>query len=121
MKFEALAIATSIATLILATGWLFFGRLMLKRWRITATATDLLLGRRIGAIYLGLSLIFFLARTAPTSDLRSSLSVGALLVCSMLAGLGLYEFRVRRVGPAILVSVAVEVVLAVGFAMILLR
>jgi hypothetical protein len=120
MNFEALAIATAVATLILATGWLLFGRLFLKRWGITATATDLMLGRRIGAIYLGLSVIFFLARTAPPSNLRTSLSVGALIVCTLLAALGLYELKARRVGPAMLISVAVEIVLAIGYAMLLL-
>jgi hypothetical protein len=34
MSFHALAVLTCIAALLLATGWLFAGRLMLKRWRI---------------------------------------------------------------------------------------
>lgn len=63
---------TCIAALLLAAGWLFAGRLILKRWRIEP-------------------------------------SVGALL-----AGLGLYEYRARRAGPAILVSVAVEILLLLG-------
>ncbi len=121
MNFNVLATATSIVTLLLAIGWLFVGRLLLRRWRIEATGTDLLLGRRIGAIYLGLAVIFFLARTAPPSGLRTSLSVGALVVCGLLAGLGLYEFKVRRAGPAILVSVAVEIVLAAGYGMLIFQ
>ena len=66
------------AALLLGTGWLFAGRLMLKRWRIEP-------------------------------------SVGALL-----AGLGLYEYRARRAGPAILVSVAIEILLLLGFGTLLL-
>lgn len=120
MSFEFLAIATAIATLILATGWLFFGRLFLKRWGIEAAVTDLILGRRIGAIYLGLAVIFFLARSAPPSELRTSLSIGALLVVSLLAVLGAYEYKIGRVGPAMLVSVVVEILLGVGYAWLLL-
>lgn len=119
MNFETLAIATSIVTALLAIGWLFAGRLLLKRWRIEATGTDLLIGRRIGAIYLGLSVIFFLARGAPPSELQTSLSIGVLLVCALLAGLGIIEFKCRRAGPAILVSVAVEILLCVGYGMLL--
>jgi hypothetical protein len=119
MSFEFLAIATSIATLILATGWLFFGRLFLKRWGIDAAGTDLILGRRIGAIYFGLSVIFFLAHNAPPSELRDHLSLGALIVVSLLGALGAYEFKVGRVGPAMLISVAVEIFLGIGFALLL--
>lgn len=120
MSFKLLAIATSVATLLLAAGWLLAGRSMLKRWRITAMGTDLVLGRRIGAIYLGFSAIFFLARNAPPSELRHSLCIGAFAVCALLAGLGLYEYKAGRVGPAIFISVAVEVFLLIGYAMVLL-
>jgi len=38
----------------------------------------------------------------------------------LLAGLGLYEYRARRAGPAILVSVAIELLLLLGFGGLLL-
>ena len=116
MNFHALAVATAIIALLLAVGWLLGGRLLLRRWGIAPTEVGLLMGRRIGALYLGLSTIFFLARNAPPSELRSVLSLGVMVVCSLLAGLGLFEFRARRAGPAILVSVLVEILLVVGFA-----
>jgi len=116
MHFAHVALAAAIATLILATGWLFFGRLLLRRWRIEPDVAALLLGRRIGAIYLGLSVIFFLARNLPDSELRSVLSLGAIIVCALLAVLGLADFKARRAGPAILVSVLIEVLLVAGFA-----
>ena len=58
MSFAIVAIATSIASLILGVGWLFAGSLVLKRWGIEANALSLLVGRRIGAVYLGFSLMF---------------------------------------------------------------
>jgi hypothetical protein len=47
--------------------------------------------------------------------------IGVLyLAVALLAGLGQIEFRARRAGPAILVSVAFEVLLLLGFGWLLL-
>jgi hypothetical protein len=120
MSFHALAIVTCIAALLLATGWLFAARLMLKRWRIEPSVGALLVGRRIGAVYLGVALLCFLVRSTTSPELITSVSLFAALVNTLLAGLGLYEYRARRAGPAILVSVAVEVLLLLGFGTLLL-
>jgi hypothetical protein len=120
MSFYTLAIVTCIAALLLATGWLFAGRLMLRRWRIEPSVGALLVGRRIGAVYLGVALLCFLVRSTTSPELITSVSLFAALVNALLAGLGLYEYRARRAGPAILVSVAVEVLLLLGFGMLLL-
>jgi len=120
MSFHALAIVTCLAALLLATGWLFAGGLMLKRWRIEPSIGALLVGRRIGAVYLGVALLCFLVRSTTSMELITSVSMFAVLVNALLAGLGLYEYRARRAGPAILVSVAVEILLLLGFGMLLL-
>jgi hypothetical protein len=119
MSFHALAIVTCLAALLLGAGWLFAGRLMLKRWRIEPSVGALLVGRRIGAVYLGVALLCFLVRTTTSAELITSVSWFAVLVNALLVGLGLYEYRARRVGPAILVSVAVEFLLLLGFGMVL--
>src|ERR1700712_1343369 len=110
MNFNIVAIATSIASLLLGIGWLFAGKLVLKRWRIESNDIGLLVGRRLGAVYLGTSLMLFLARSAPPSDVRSVLSAGMFVSLALLAGLGLVEFKASRAGPGIFVSVAVEVI-----------
>jgi hypothetical protein len=119
MSFNIVAIATSIASLLLGIGWLFAGKLVLKRWRIESNDIGLLVGRRLGAAYLGTSLMLFLARSAPPSDVRSALSAGMFVSLALLAGLGVFEFKARRAGSGIFVSVAVEVILALGFAWVL--
>jgi hypothetical protein len=53
VSFHTLAIVTCISALLLATGWLFAGRLMLKRWHVEPSVAALLVGRRIGAVHLG--------------------------------------------------------------------
>ena len=45
---------------------------MLKEWGVEVTAGSIVLFRRIGAIYLGLALMFFLGRAATPSDFRSA-------------------------------------------------
>ena len=120
MSFHALAIVTCIAALLLASGWLFAGQLMLKRWRIEPSVGALLVGRRIGAVYLGVALLCFVVKSTSSPELITSISLFAALVNALLAGLGLYEYRARRAGPAILVSVAIELLLLLGFGSLLL-
>ena len=120
MSFHTLAIVTCIAALLLASGWLFAGHLMLKRWRIEPSVGALLVGRRIGAVYLGVALLCFLVKSTTSPELITSISLFAALVNALLAGLGLYEYRARRAGPAILVSVAIELLLLLGFGSLLL-
>lgn len=120
VSFHALAIVTGLAALLLATGWLFAGRLMLRRWRIEPGASVLLVGRRIGALYLGVAVLCFFVRSTTSTELITSVSLFAVVVNALLAGLGLYEYRAGRVGPAILVSVAVELLLLLGFGALLL-
>jgi hypothetical protein len=67
----------------------------------------------IAALLLGTGWLFA-GRLMP-KRWRIEPSVGALL-----AGLGMYEYRGRRADPAILVSVAVEILLLLGFGTLLL-
>ncbi len=120
MSFTLVAIATSIAALLLAIGWLFAGGAVLKQWGIELNAVGQLVGRRIGAVYLGIALLLFLGRSAPPSDLRSSICVGMFVSLAILAGLGLFELRSGRAGNGILVAAVSEIVLAAGWAWLLL-
>jgi hypothetical protein len=90
------------------------------RWNITATDEVLLLARRIGAVYLGLSVLFFMARTAPVSDARTAISAGATVVLLLLVTLGIYEFVAGRVGAGIFGSAGIELVIAIGFIVVLI-
>jgi hypothetical protein len=120
MSFAVVAIATSAAGLLLGLGWLFAGQLMLRRWGITPTPQLLLVGRRLGAVYLSIAVMVFLGSNAPESGLRSALAAGLLLAMVLLAALGLIEYRARRANASILVSVALEIVLGAGYAAVLL-
>jgi hypothetical protein len=116
MTFKTTATLCAVLTFCLAIGYLIAGGVMVARWRIEPTDGVLLFGRRIGASFLGLSVMFFLARSIPSSPARRALSSGALVTCSLLAGLGIYEFSAGRAAAPILASAALEVLVALAFA-----
>jgi hypothetical protein len=115
VSFRTLAVITSIVTSVLGLGYLFVGSLVIDRWHIEPTESVLLFGRRIGALYIGLSVIFFLARSVPVSIARTALSAGTAVALSLLVLSGVYELSTGHVGSGILVSIAIEFLLALGY------
>ena len=119
MNFKTMAVITGIVTLVLGVGYLFAGALVLGRWQLEPVDSVLLVGRRIGGVYLGLSLMYFLARSAPVSVARTALSAGTTVALSFLVVLGVYEFTAGHAGSGILVTAAIEFLLALGFIRVL--
>lgn len=118
MTFETLALITAAAGTLLGFGFLLSGRFMLKQWGMDATDAALVMSRRIGAVYLGIALLFFLGRSsepAGPSGLRSAVCAGLGVAIGLLACLGLFELKAGRVSKGILVSTVVEVVLSASF------
>lgn len=120
MKFKTMAIVTGVVLLALGLGYFFFGAIIVGRWQVEPTAGVLLLARRIGCLYLGLALVFFLARKAPLSVARTALSAGAVAITLLLAGTGAYALAMGHAGKGILVSAAIESLLGLGFICVLL-
>lgn len=121
MNFKTLAIITSIVMFVLGAGYLFAGAVLVGRWQIQSTESVLLLARRMGAVYLSLSVGFFLARNAPVSVARTALSTAIAIGTLLLASLGIYEFSAGRAAAGILVSAVIEALLAIGYIWILLK
>ncbi len=121
MKFKNIAIVTSITAFVLGIGYLFLGSIIIGRWQIEPTNDVLLLGRRMGILYIGLSIIFFLSKSLNLSKTRTALSIGAALTLSLLAIMGIYEYSMGRVGDGILASVFIESLLSIGFIIILVK
>ncbi len=120
MKFKTLAIITSMVAFLLGCAYLFAGTIIVGRWQIEPTTGVLLLCRRIGCLYLGLSVMYFLSRSAPLSVARTALSAGTAIALSILAITGVYELIAGHAGRGILVSVLLESLIATGFIMILM-
>jgi hypothetical protein len=119
MGFAVVAMATSVAGLVLGIGWALWGALLLRRWGMEAHADGLLAGRRLGAAYLGIALMLFLGRSAPASQIRDAVCAGMLCALVLMAASGVFEFKAGRVRAGILASVVLEAALAFGFGWVL--
>jgi hypothetical protein len=115
MTFQIMALVMALGGCLLGVRFIFAGGSVLKEWGMEETAGALVLFRRIGAIYLGLALMFLLGRAAAPSDIRSAVCLVTGGAIALLACLGLFEFLARRASAGIFRSVAGEVVLAAGF------
>jgi hypothetical protein len=115
MTFKIMAYVMTFGGCVLGLRFIFAGASVLKEWGIEATDGPLVICRRIGALYLGLALMFFLGRTAAPSDLRSAMCLGVGGAIALLACLGPFEFSAGRVSSGIIVPAVVETVLAAGF------
>ena len=116
ITFKVTASVAAVVTFALAIGYLFAGALMAWRWQIDPTESVLLYCRRIGATFLGLSVMFMLARSIPNSEARRAISGGAVVMCLVLAFLGSYEYSVGHAATPILISAALELLVASAFA-----
>src|SRR4051812_46794934 len=115
MTFEIMAYVMTVAGGVLGLRFIFAGASLLKEWGIEATDGPLVICRRLGAVYLGLALLFFLGRTAAPSDLRSAVCLGVGGASALLACLGLFELRAGRVTSGIVAPAIAEAALTAGF------
>jgi hypothetical protein len=120
LTFRTVATTAAVIAFVLGIGYLFAGHLVVGRWQVDPTPGVLLMGRRMGAVYLGLSSMCFAARSCDASPARSALAGGAAVALFLLALMGAYEFAAGNAARGILVSAAVELVLAIGFARVLM-
>ncbi len=121
MSFKTAAVVTALVAFVLGLAYLFAGAVVVGRWGLEPTGGVLLLGRRMGCLYLGLSAMYFLARSAPASAARTALAVGAATTLALLAVSGILEFAADHAGPGILVSAAIELLLGLAFVTSLFR
>jgi hypothetical protein len=115
MTFQIIALIMTCAGCLLGGRFIFAGGSVLKEWGVEVTAGSIVIFRRIGAIYLGLALMFFLGRAAAPSDFRSAVCLVTGGASALLACLGLFEFLAGRVSAGVFRSVVGETALAAGF------
>ena len=114
MSFKVLSYVMTLAGGVLGMRFIFAGAGLLKDWGLDPSDGSLVICRRLGAVYLGLALMFFLGRDAGPSELRSALCLGVGGMSALLAGLGFFERSAGRVSSGIVVPTIVEVALAAG-------
>ncbi len=115
LSFYRLSVFSSILFTVLAFILMFAPVLMLSAWGVELTDSVGLVTRRIAALYAGIALMYYFARNAAHSTIRTALIVGTITACLILAILGVYEFAIGHASNGILVSVLIEVVLILAF------
>jgi len=115
MTFQLMALIMTGAACLLGARFIFAGGSVLKEWGLEVTTGALIVCRRIGILYGGIALLFFLGRDAGPSEFRSAACLVTGGVIAALSGLGLFEFLSRRVRAGIFAAVVAEAVVAAGF------
>jgi hypothetical protein len=112
MTFATMTLITALATLGLGLGFLFAPATMLKPWGLPNPAAAAVMSRRIGAVYLGLAVMLYLAGKG---DTQAAIALGVSVATGLLALTGLNELRLGNVSKGIFVAVVVEALLTAGF------
>ena len=115
MTFATAAFFTSLICFALAIIWFLFPKVLLHFWGVPYSEPVGLMARRGAALFLGLAIMFFLARGAGPSPLRADLTLGMTSACAGLAGLGIYEFARKHAGPGIWLAIFTEIAIAAAF------
>jgi hypothetical protein len=116
MSFRFLSIFAAIICFALALVYIAAPWVLFWLWQVDYSYPVGLVARRSGALFLGVGVMFWLARNAQASPVRTALSRGFATGCCGLAALGLYELLSGHAGFGILLAVSVEAFLAYGFA-----
>ena len=114
MSFTSITTVVGVVGLLLGAGWLTSGRVYFKQWSMEAPEEALVVGRRIGAVFVGIGLMLILGRSGTAEDLRRAVLIGMSVGLGTEAVLGLVELRTGRMGLGVLVGVTGEVLLTAG-------
>ena len=113
----------SALTALLGMLWLTLPAFLLNGWGIDAAdAITLYLGQRMGALYLGLAVLFGMAARGGTGRMRSAILAGGAVGTGLMAVLSVMgALSGVVVGPAIWMAAVLEGIMAASFAYLLVR
>jgi hypothetical protein len=115
LDFRSLAILSALIFFSLALTWMLAPDLLLSNWGVELSSSAELVGRRGAALYAGMGVMFFFARNAEPSPVRSALLGGAIVTCLILAILGVFELATGHAEVGILAAVFIEIALVLAF------
>lgn len=115
LSFRSLAILSALGFFVLALVWMFAPNAILSSWGVAFSYPVGLVSRRAAALYVGIAVMLFRARNAEPSPTRSALVAGFVVVCLVLAALGVCELVTGHANRNIAGAVFIEVVLALAF------
>jgi cell division protein FtsW (lipid II flippase) len=115
VNFRHVAILTSLLFLVLALGWMLCPEQMLTQWGVQYSDGAGVVSRRGAAFYIGVAIMFFVARNVEHSATRMALIKGIITICTVLILLAAYEFSVGHVSNRILIAALIEAILGLAF------
>lgn len=110
-------VCSAVAAIFLALSVTLIALPDVVYWLFSLQGNDLgnFLTKRAGVLFLGLSILCFLARNSDNSEVRRIVSASVGTATCVMALLGIYELARGNAGAGILVAVFIEIVVAALF------
>jgi len=115
--FRQLSFAVSVLYIVLAASLIFAPNLIYWIFGLTSHASTDVLSRRAGMLFLGLSVIAFLGRSAKDSQHTQAFLFGTCVSMTGLIGVGIFEWLRANVGPGIWFAITIEAIVLFFFAL----
>jgi hypothetical protein len=108
LSFPGIARLGALISLVLFLTFAFIPTLPFTMLGVAMTPEGLLMARRMSALFLGISLLLWLARDAENSPLRRSVCAALSASMAALALFGLWDFVHDSVGYGVWIAISVE-------------
>jgi len=115
VSFRIVAIAGALLFCGLFAALMIDVSLLIGAWDVAATAEAGFLGRRLGAAFLGMGVLCFLARNLSAGEARRIISISIATALITVATIGCIELTRGFAGPGIILAILVELIFAGGF------
>lgn len=115
MTFRHTCMLTTLLALALTGTLVLWPGLIFWMFGLETSVAAAVMARRAGVLFLGLSVILFGARRARGRS-QITIALGMTVMMAAMAGLGLIEVSLGRMGTGAIVAIALEALVAFGFA-----
>jgi hypothetical protein len=109
MYYKYVVIIIALAIIGLGCRFMFANDSILKEWGLESINSTGVLARRLGAIYLGLSVLLFLSLTDMSKE--QTIIIGVSAISGFLAVSGILDLWAGRVNTAVIRSIVAELFL----------
>ncbi|MCX2430396.1 hypothetical protein [Pedobacter sp. GR22-10] len=109
MYYKYVVIIIALAIIGLGCRFIFASDAILKEWGLESIDSTGVLARRLGAIYLGLSVLLFLSLTEMSKE--RTIIIGVSAISGFLAISGILDLLTGRVNTGVIRSVVAELFL----------
>ncbi|GLQ28603.1 hypothetical protein [Sulfitobacter pacificus] len=112
MDFRTISRATAAIFGTLCLTLIMFPELIYWLFSLKQAEVGDILAKRAGVLFLGFSVLCFMARDAVIPDVQRVVVVTVMTAMGAMAALGIYEFWRGSVGPGIWIAILVELLIS---------